>query len=159
MPPLPADFAIRLMRRPDEAAAVAVWMATSEPWLTLRRDREACLTALLDLTHEVYAAVVGDQVVAAVVLHLAGVLNGYLQTVAVRPDWRCSGIGTRLVQFAEERIFQQSPNVFLCVSSFNKHAQKLYLRLGYERVGELRDFVVSGHSEILMRKTKGPWQS
>jgi ribosomal protein S18 acetylase RimI-like enzyme len=158
MPPLPADFAIRPMRRPEEVAAVAEWMASSEPWLTLRRDREACLTTLLDSTREVYAAVIGENVVGAVVLHLAGVLNGYLQTVAVRPDWRCSGVGTRLVQFAEERVFRQSPNVFLCVSSFNEHAQKLYLRLGYERVGELHDFVVSGHSEILMRKTKGPRQ-
>lgn len=159
MPPLPANFAIRPMRRPDEAAAVAEWLATSEPWLTLHRDRETCLKALLDSTREVYAAVIAEKVIGAIVLHLAGVLNGYLQMVAVCPDWRCSGVGTRLVRFAEERIFQQSPNVFLCVSSFNKHAQELYLRLGYERVGELRDFIVRGHSEILMRKTKGTWQT
>jgi ribosomal protein S18 acetylase RimI-like enzyme len=46
--------------------------------------------------------------------------------------------------------------VFLCVSSFNERAQKLYQRLGYERVGELPDYVVKGYSEILMRKTRGP---
>jgi ribosomal protein S18 acetylase RimI-like enzyme len=61
-----------------------------------------------------------------------------------------------MIEFAEQRIFRQSPNVFLCVSSFNKHAQKLYERLGYQHVGELPDFVVRGYSEILMRKTRGP---
>jgi ribosomal protein S18 acetylase RimI-like enzyme len=58
--------------------------------------------------------------------------------------------------FAEERIFQEVPNVFLCVSSFNQEAQRFYARLGYEQVGELKDYVVRGHSEFLMRKTIGP---
>jgi len=58
--------------------------------------------------------------------------------------------------FAEERILRQSPNVFLCVSSFNHRAQTFYERLGYQRVGELPDFLVQGQAEILMRKTRGP---
>jgi ribosomal protein S18 acetylase RimI-like enzyme len=61
-----------------------------------------------------------------------------------------------MMRFAEERIFRQSPNVFLCVSSFNRRAQKFYERLGYACVGELTDFLVPGHSEILLRKTRGP---
>jgi ribosomal protein S18 acetylase RimI-like enzyme len=101
-------------------------------------------------------ATVNDQIVGVLILHLAGPLNGYVQTIAVHPDWRCRGIGTQMMQFAEERIFRQSPNAFLCVSSFNQHAQKLYERLGYQRVGELPDFLVPGVSEILMRKTRGP---
>ena len=44
----------------------------------------------------------------------------------------------------------------MCVSSFNTEAQKLYLRLGYEIVGELKDYIVAGYSEILLRKTIGP---
>jgi RimJ/RimL family protein N-acetyltransferase len=46
--------------------------------------------------------------------------------------------------------------VFLCVSSFNERARALYEQLGYETVGELRDYVVRGQSEWLMRKTLGP---
>jgi ribosomal protein S18 acetylase RimI-like enzyme len=51
---------------------------------------------------------------------------------------------------------QQTANVFMCVSSFNIEAKRLYIRLGYEVVGELRDYIVAGHSEILLRKTIGP---
>jgi len=58
--------------------------------------------------------------------------------------------------FAEERIFHETPNVFLNAASFNPEAQRLYERLGYEVVGELRDCIVPGHSEILMRKSTGP---
>jgi ribosomal protein S18 acetylase RimI-like enzyme len=61
-----------------------------------------------------------------------------------------------MLSFAEERILATVPNVFLCVSSFNEGAKRLYRRLGYEVIGELRDYVVEGHSEILLRKTTGP---
>ncbi len=61
-----------------------------------------------------------------------------------------------MIAFAEERIFQNHPNVFLCVSSFNPDARRLYERLGYEYIGELKDFIVAGHSELIYRKTLGP---
>ena len=46
--------------------------------------------------------------------------------------------------------------MFICVSSFNPGARRLYERLGYQVVGELPDYMVRGHSEILLRKTTGP---
>ena len=47
--------------------------------------------------------------------------------------------------------------MFLCVSDFNRGALRLYQRLGYELVGALPDFLVSGSAELLLRKTRGPW--
>jgi ribosomal protein S18 acetylase RimI-like enzyme len=73
----------------------------------------------------------------------------------VAPRWRGQGVGRKLVDFAEERVFGQHPNMFICVSSFNHDAQRFYRRLGYEVVGELKDYLVPGHSEILLRKTIG----
>ena len=61
-----------------------------------------------------------------------------------------------LVIFAEQRILKESPNVFMCVSSFNHGARRLYERQGYKMVGELTDYIVEGYSEILLRKTRGP---
>lgn len=66
------------------------------------------------------------------------------------------GFGRKLLEFAEERILSDTPNVFICVSSFNEYAQRAYRRLGYEVVGELQDYIVSGHPEILLRKTIAP---
>lgn len=70
--------------------------------------------------------------------------------------FRNNGIGHKLIRFSEKRIFDLSPNVFICVSDFNPHAQKLYRELGYKIVGELVDYIIPGHFEILMRKTAGP---
>lgn len=149
-------FAIRLLREPTEARFCAEFMVASEPWVTLGLTFEQAFQRLTDPTREVHVATVNDQIVGVLSLHLSGPLNGYIQVIAVHPGWRRRGLGTRMIEFAEQRIFRQSPNVFLCVSSFNQHAQKLYERLGYQRVGELPDFAARGYSEILMRKTRGP---
>lgn len=87
---------------------------------------------------------------------MKGAFVGYIQTVCVAPEFRGKGIGTALVSRIEERVFRESPNVFLYVSSFNPGARGLYERLGYEYVGELRDYIVAGHSELHYRKTVGP---
>ena len=69
------------------------------------------------------------------------------------------GLGSRLIAFTEERIFRDHPNVFLCVSGFNHAARRLYERLGYTCIGELKDYVVQDQSEWLYRKTRGPLES
>ena len=41
-------------------------------------------------------------------------------------------------------------------SSFNTRARALYERVGFEYVGTLKDLIVKGYDEILLRKTLGP---
>lgn len=148
---------IRALRNQAEAAFCAQFMVASEPWLTLGLTFEQAMQRLTNPSREVLVAMVEDQLVGVMILDLGGVLNGYIQILAVHPDWRGRGVGAQMIAWAEERIFQQSPNVFLCVSSFNADAQRFYARLGYQRVGVLPDFLTVGHAEIILRKTRGPW--
>lgn len=147
---------IRKLQHADEAHECAQLMANSEPWITLRRTYDDSLKIMSDPAREVYLAVIKDEIVGFIILQMCGVFIGYVQSVYVMPEWRNKGIGSRLLKFAEDRIFSETPNVFVCVSSFNKKAQELYKRLGYEIIGELKDYIISGHSEILLRKTIAP---
>jgi len=131
-------------------------MSSSEPWLTLKRSFDECMDLLEDPSREVYVAVDGGQVLGFVIINMTGAFVGYVQTVCVVEHERSRGIGTRLVEYAEKRIFRDSPNVFLCVSSFNPRARALYEKLGYELIGELKDYIVAGHSEFLFRKSIAP---
>ena len=151
------DVVIRPLAGAAEARFCADFMAASEPWLTLGLTQARIFNSLMGSSREAHVATVGNQILGVLILHLAGPLNGYIQTLAVPPEWRGGGTGGQMMDFAEPRIFQQSPNVFLCVSSFNHRAQNFYERRGYLRVGELPDYLAKGFSEILMRKTHGPW--
>lgn len=147
---------IRRLQGANEAHACAQLMANSEPWITLRRTYDDSIDMLKDPVREVYVGVIDNEVVGFMILRMDGAFVGYIQTMAVAPQRRGQGIGTQLINYAEERIFCESPNVFINASSFNPGAQRLYERLGYEVVGELKDYIVPGHSEVLLRKTIGP---
>lgn len=131
-------------------------MAATEPWLTLGLNYSACLKAVSDPRQEVYAARSAASASGFIVIKMTGTFKGYIRAVCVAPEARGLGIGTRMIKFAERRIFKETPNVFMCVSSFNRGARKLYRTLGYVKAGVLCDFIVKGCDEILLRKTRGP---
>jgi [ribosomal protein S18]-alanine N-acetyltransferase len=139
-----------------EAEMCAGLMASSEPWKTLGRGFDDSLALLLDPSRNVYLGVSDAAILGFIVIVLQGAFVGYIQTIAVTPEWRNHGIGSALLSFAEDLIFRQSPNVFICVSSFNEKAQRLYERLGYRKAGLFDNYVINGSDEILMRKTIGP---
>jgi ribosomal protein S18 acetylase RimI-like enzyme len=90
------------------------------------------------------------------ILQTAGSFRGYIQTLCAAPRFRGSGVGTQLLHYAEDRVSAYSPNLFICVSEFNKGALKLYLNFGFKQVGVIPDFVKEGYTELLLRKTRGP---
>ena len=71
---------------------------------------------------------------------MRGLLRGYVQILCVREDCRRQGLGFALLRWAEELIFRESPNVFICVSSFNAGARRLDERLGFELVGRFESY-------------------
>jgi ribosomal protein S18 acetylase RimI-like enzyme len=151
--------AVRPLAGPLEAAECARMMTSSEPWLTFGRTYEDSLAVLTDPAKEVYVIQDPEGIAGFLLLDMRGVLRGYIQSVCVAANRRGRGIGTALIRWAEARIGRESPNVFMCVSTFNTAARRLYERLGYQRVGLLSDFMVAGHEELLLRKSIGPWAS
>jgi ribosomal protein S18 acetylase RimI-like enzyme len=131
----------------------------SEPWITLGYgDSEAEALARSSAADNLIVARAGDRVVGFA-LSTPGILLGeYLKLLAVEADRRAAGIGRRLMEELERRAFARWPNVYLCVSDFNTGARAFYHRLGYEEVGALRDLLLPGKAEILMRKTSGAWR-
>lgn len=150
------NVTIEPARNAADREACARMMSTAEPWITLGRDYSRCLTAVSDPGRELYVARGDDDVAGFILLNMNGPFVGYIQSVCVAASARGLGVGSQLVGYAEARIGRVSPNVFLCVSSFNPGAQRLYERLGYEIVGTLTDYLIEGRDELLYRKTVGP---
>jgi ribosomal-protein-alanine N-acetyltransferase len=141
----------------EDVVECARLMTSSEPWVTLQLPFEAARSVLADPAREAYAVRDDRGVAGFIVIDMRGLVRGYIQILCVRPDCRGQGLGSMLIRWAETRIARDSPNVFICVSSFNPNARRLYERLGFEPVGVLRNLIVSGHHEILLRKTRGSW--
>jgi ribosomal protein S18 acetylase RimI-like enzyme len=137
-------------------------MAGSEPWITLARDLAECRAALVRPGTELFVArgsTAGDIASAdqprpsgfilVAPYGLAG--SPYIASIAVAVEARGRGVGSELLRFAEQH-FAGREHLFLLVSSFNLRAQQLYRRHGYELVGELKDYIVKGQSELILHK-------
>ncbi|UCD06580.1 MAG: GNAT family N-acetyltransferase [candidate division WOR-3 bacterium] len=140
----------------DRVRACAGLMAASEPWITLERTEDDVIKIIDDETSEAYVAMSYGKIIGFAIIKIRGAFVGYIQSVVILPRYRRGGIGTKFMEFLEHRILSELPNVFICVSSFNHDAKRLYERLGYETIGRLKDYIVKGHDEILMRKSVAP---
>lgn len=129
-------------------------MAANDPWITLQRDLEGCRTVLTRPGTELFTArdhatidLLGFVLLAP--YGLAG--SPYVSSIAVSPEAQGRGLGSQLMAFAEQR-YQDRKHLFLLVSSFNPRAQQFYRRHGYEFIGELKDYIVAGYSELIFHK-------
>ena len=145
----------RLVSINDKRAAAEL-MAASDPWRKLGLSREHCLKTLGVPFRETYMLKAGGLIAGLVTITMYGTFKGYIQSLFVAEGFRGEGLGEELMAFAEKKVFTRSPNIFLCVSSFNKGALRFYRRRGYKKAGLLKDFVRKGSDELLMRKTTGP---
>ena len=130
----------------------ATLMSSTEPWITLRRDLEGCRKALARPGTELFIARGQERAIGFILIAPFGLAGSpYIASIAVAVEMRGQGIGSQLLHFAEER-FAATGHLFLLVSSFNHRAQRLYRQHGYQEVGELKDYVVAGYSELILHK-------
>jgi ribosomal protein S18 acetylase RimI-like enzyme len=103
--------------------------------------------------YQVHLAMADGHRAGVLVIHPRGLASSpYIKSIAVASSFQNRGIGEQLMAFAESNYGREAKHLFLCVSSFNLRAQKFYRRLGYETVGEFRDYVIEGESELLLHK-------
>lgn len=147
---------IRLTADPKNFEDCALMMSKTDPWITLEMNYELCLKAFEGECKEIYIVETENVIAGFVIIQTVGTFSGYIQTICIDKGYRGRGIGKKLLQFCEERILKFSPNVFICVSSFNSGAIKLYYEFGFKLIGEMENFVKEGFTELLLRKTVGP---
>lgn len=82
-------------------------------------------------------------------------LSDYVRLIAVEEGQQGRGIGQFLMMAVEVLAQKSGPNLFVLTSMDNFAAQNFYLRLGYEQIGTIRNYILPGADELLLRKTWG----
>jgi len=105
---------------------------------------------------DIYVALAGDEVVGFLWFARRGAFarSGYVRLLGVRADWQGQGVGTQLMDFAEEMLFAEDDNTFLLTYAPNEAAQRFYRHRGYEQVGVLFQYSGSGIDELIFRKRR-----
>lgn len=128
-------------------------MVSTEPWITLKRDLDGCLATVTRPGTDLFLAR-DDQgrPLGFILLSPYGfAASPYIACFAIAEDARGRGIGSQFIQFTEQ-LYRDRGHIFLLVSSFNHRAQQFYQDSGFQFIGELKDYIVPGHSELIFHK-------
>jgi ribosomal-protein-alanine N-acetyltransferase len=125
--------------------------AASQPWKTLNERVDFARHIRL---RQAYVCTAVDEPVGFVIFSPEPVFarGGYLRAIGVAPASRGRGFGKKLLTFAETVMARSSPNVYLCVSSFNRKGQAFYKGQGYTRIGKIPGLIIPGASEYIYWK-------
>jgi diamine N-acetyltransferase len=140
---------------PATAEIFGAALASMDPWRTLGMSASALTGLLLEPDHHLRCeAMFMDGAPAGVVaLRHPWLYGPYVALLAVLPDWQGRGIGSVILRRIEEEM--KPKNVWVCVSSFNRAAERFYIRNGFEHVGPLPGLLRPQFDELLMRKRLG----
>jgi GNAT superfamily N-acetyltransferase len=126
------------------------------PWSTAGYEAEglfAYLTADDPASHRFQIML--DGALAGVVGVRSPWLRGpYLQFLALLPPAQGRGVGRGVLEWLEAQAsLEQERQLWVCVSTFNRRAEALYLRFGFKPVAVLDALASEKSDELLMRKT------
>ena len=121
---------IRPFKPEDESAVVALWeeCRLTRPWNDAHKDiaRKLAVQAELFLV-----SVDGDRVVGTVMAGYEG-HRGWVNYLAVAPQYRGRGLGRAMMQHVEKALTQRGcPKLNLQVRKSNREAIAFYRHLGY----------------------------
>ncbi|NLN84187.1 MAG: GNAT family N-acetyltransferase [Firmicutes bacterium] len=118
---------------------------------------EGLLLKGLEQKDVILAACEGDEIRGFVWMQKQAVfgLSDYIRLIVVEAGQHGRGIGQFLMMAVEVIAQESGPNLFILTSMDNLAAQKFYLRLGYEHIGTIKNYVIDGIDELLLRKTWG----
>lgn len=143
-----AGFTIRSMRSGDLARVMEIELATfTMPW------SEATFRGLLRRTDSDLFVAERDNTVIGYAVFWSVTDQGELGNVAVAPQYRGKGVGTRLVEAVLERALEKGVcEVFLEVRRSNLGAQNLYKAFGFFEVGKRRNYYLEPLEDALVMK-------
>jgi len=164
MPTTESPFAARsfaldtcLLERLEEADArpLAKILLSNEPWLTFHSTLDGIQRYFLRRDPGLwrFTARFDGEPGGVVCVRHPWLFGPYLELIALDRPYQRQGVGRDIVRWMERQAKPVSANIWTLVSAFNEHAQRFYAGLGFEEIVPIRDLVIAGHVEILMRKT------
>jgi ribosomal protein S18 acetylase RimI-like enzyme len=135
---------------------LAQGLAAMEPWQrypTSASDLASLFRPANDRTFRIVVRARDQTAAGIMIVRHPWLLGPYIVFLGLLVGHQRQGLGAALLGFAEaEARAASARNLWICVSTFNTDAERLYRRFGFQPVAVLDDLVKDGFGELLMRK-------
>lgn len=128
-----SNLTIRRMTEADYDAVTDVWKASGLPVKQKGRDSRERVLRQIGEEGAFYLVAESEDDVIGVLLTTHDTRKGWLNRLAVRPEWRGRGVATALVHRAEDELRTLDIRVYsVLIHADNSASRHLFSELGYK---------------------------
>ncbi|MDD1772224.1 MAG: GNAT family N-acetyltransferase [Methanomassiliicoccales archaeon] len=128
-----SELTIRRMTEADYDAVTDVWNASGLPVRPKGRDSKERVLRQIGEEGAFYLVAESEGDVIGVLLTTHDTRKGWLNRLAVRPEWRGRGVATALVHRAEDELRAMDIRVYsVLIHADNSASRHLFNELGYK---------------------------
>jgi len=142
-------ISIRRFQRSDYDALIDLWSKAGLPYKPDGRDRkEKMLVEAAQSTASFWVAELDGRVVAAVLGTHDG-RKGWINRLAVLPEYRGRGIAIQLVRVAEESLYKKGMEIVAClIEDDNQVSMDFFKKMGYAKHPDIIYFSKRKHDKV-----------
>lgn len=132
MKPSSTNLKIENFSIDDYEAIVKLWIAAGLPYKPKGRDKKLEIKKELKRGNAIWLIAKDKDKIAGSILGTHDGRKGWINRVAVHPDYRKSGIAKKLVQETEKRLYKIGIKIIAClIEDWNDTSIKVFTKLGY----------------------------
>jgi ribosomal protein S18 acetylase RimI-like enzyme len=137
-----------------DALPIASTLASMDPWRKANYSTEGLAKFLLqdDPSLHRYKVMRKGKIVGVICVQYPWLRGCYIALIAVFKEYAGKGIGRDLIRWLGTQMRGRFKNIWALVSDFNADAREFYKKQGFSELAQLKDLVVPGFDEILIRK-------
>ncbi|MBN1326340.1 MAG: GNAT family N-acetyltransferase [Candidatus Cloacimonetes bacterium] len=128
------DFCFAPYRSENYDQLISLWKKAGLPYRGNGRDSRASLNNEIKHNRELFLLVWTDQILAGSILATHDGRRGWINRIAIDPQYRRAGLATDLISRAEQWLESQGIGIYSClIESWNRSSLKLFDKLGYHK--------------------------
>jgi ribosomal protein S18 acetylase RimI-like enzyme len=144
-----SQFLVRPFREEDYRAVITLWQLTEIPCKPHGRDSKGKIIKELTNPGTLLLVVEKEGDIIGTVLATHDGRKGWINRLAVDPEYQRRGIATRLLKEAEEHLYRCGIEIITClIEDYNKGSMEFFQEAGYVKHTDIFYFSKRKHPDV-----------
>lgn len=145
----PTDIVIRKFRMEDYNALIKLWDDAQLPYKPKGRDKKENIERELKRGNAIFLVAEKDGRLVGSILGTQDGRKGWINRLAVTPDFQRQGIAKMLVANVEKYLFEIGIEIIAClIEDWNARSMQVFERLGYKQHPEIIYFTKRKNPDV-----------
>lgn len=151
-----SSYGLHLLKMNEHSAQIlSEYFVEQSPWKNLSYRAQTLFDYLVknDCGYFSYILVENNREIGFFTIRTGWLKGVLIESIGILEDYRGRGAGSIVLKSIEQILVnERNNNLWVVVSDFNDKAIGFYVKNGFQKVGDIDNFIKEGKKEVLYRK-------